>query len=232
MNIAQFLEHGFYIVQRPNHLIVTTPQTFASGDPAHFFVRCQHNRVMFDDFGTSFNALELSLPMPEQASEVIKRMIERLDSPIEFMDFALSYEVPSNQIGVAISEFINLFAYLTTYRPKSQHEQQFLIILDKIERYLRHRFGMVNNDVKLKGLSGLDHRFRFGTNNHVFDFSEPKSQATGALLRKIHDVKAVNEDLQFSIFMNDMENRKKFDKESRILSTVANVKPLSLLLAA
>lgn len=232
MNKAQFLEHGFHVVQRPNHLIVTTPQTFASGDPAHFFVSWQHDRVMFDDFGTSLNALELSLPEPEQAPEVIKRMLDKLSSPIEFVDFSLSYEVSNQQTSMAISEFVNLFAYLTTYRPKSHHEQQILLILERIERYLHHRFGTVSSDIKLKGLSGLDHRFRFGTDNHIFDFSEPKSQATGALLRKIHDVKAVNEELQFSIFMNDMENRRRFDKESRILSTVANIKPLSLLLAA
>lgn len=232
MNKAQFLEHGFHVTQRPNHLIVTTPQTFASGDPAHFFVSQQHDRVIFDDFGTSFNALELSLPMPEQAQNVIRQMLEKLNSPIDFVDFTLYYEVPSRQTGVAISEFVNLFAYLTTYQPRSSQEQRILAILKHIEHYLYRRFDTLVNNVRLKGSSGLNHRFRFGADNHIFDFSEPQSQATGSLLRKIHDVKAVHKELQFSIFMNDMDNRKQFDKESRILSTVANIKPISLLMAA
>lgn len=136
MNKHDFLQHGLHIVERPNHLIVTTPQTFASGDPAHFCVRNSGAGLLFCDYGMTHNALELSLPDPAQASDIIRKSLDRLEGIIKFTDYALHAEVAATQTGQAIGEFLNIFALLTTYRPKTAYEQDIDNIMDNIRHYL------------------------------------------------------------------------------------------------
>lgn len=111
MNKHDFLQHGLHIVERPNHLIVTTPQTFASGDPAHFCVRNSGAGLLFCDYGMTHNALELSLPDPAQASDIIRKSLDRLEGIIKFTDYALHAEVAATQTGQAIGEFLNILLY-------------------------------------------------------------------------------------------------------------------------
>lgn len=230
MNKHDFLRHGLHVIERPNHLIVTTPQTFVSGDPAHFCVRPSGMGVIFCDYGMTHNALELSLPDPSQASDIIRKNLDKLGGSIHFTDYALHAETTTAQTGQVIGEFLNIFALLTTYRPRTIHEQDVDIIMDGIRHYLLQRFGAFEEKAKFRGLSGTDYRFDFAVNDHVFEFVRPKPQATGQLLRKIHDIQAIHGDLVFNVFMDDSD-KKQFDKESRILSSVANIKPSSLLVA-
>ena len=53
---TQFLQQGFHVTERGQHLIVTTPQVFASGDPARFFVRRDFDNFIFDDYVSTHNA--------------------------------------------------------------------------------------------------------------------------------------------------------------------------------
>lgn len=92
------------------------------------------------------------------------------------------------------------------------------------------RFGNAQKNVRYKGISGLEHRFKFQSDNRIVEFAEPKNTATAALLRKIHDVKSVYDDLQFDIFLDDSD-KTAFGKEARILGSIAHIKPTSLLVA-
>lgn len=231
MNKHDFLQYGLHVLERPNHLIITTPQTFLSGDPAHFCVRSSGERVIFCDYGMTYNALELSLPNPGDAKDIIRKNLKKLDRLIKFTDYALHADVAEAQTGDAIGEFLNIFALLTTYRPRSVIEQDIDRIMDEVRTYLIKRFGSYEEEVRLKGLSGTDHYFDFAVNDHVFDVVvKPQANSTGRLLRKIHDVHAIHEGLQFNVFMND-EHKDSFEKESRILSSVCNIKPVSMMIA-
>lgn len=228
---TQFLQQGFHVTERGQHLIITTPQVFASGDPARFFVRRDFDNFIFDDYGSTHNAMTLSLPNPGKATEVMSSMLDKLDSRIEFEHFTLIRPTKSNQIGVAFREFLDLYAMLTTYQPKSSHHQESMAILENIYRFLKERYNDVIPKVKYKGLSGLNHKFNFQADNTLVDFAHPNGQSTGALLRKIQDVKLVYNDFKFNIILDD-SNQRKFDSESRILSSVANIRPYSLMLAS
>ena len=102
--------------------------------------------------------------------------------------------------------------------------------MDAIYNYLKQRFGTVETKVKYKGLSGIEHKFAFQANQHIYEFAKPNSRTTGAILRKIADVKQIHNDLDFSIVLDDSD-KPQFEKESRILSSNAIIKPLSLLVA-
>lgn len=230
MEKTHFLQAGFDVYESPYSLIVTTPQTFASGDPACFWVKEQNHRVIFNDYGHSLNALELSLPNPDNAIDIIKRTLKKLDNEIYLDGTAIIRETTPAQVSVAMGDYINLFALLTTYRPKTVHEQATDEILDQIRHYLVRRFGVYDEKVKFKGLSGTEHKFSFASNDHVFEFAHPSARTTGILLRKIHDVKLIHDKLEFSVFLDDSD-KKLFDKESRILSSVSNIKPTSMLVA-
>lgn len=228
MNKEHFLQAGFEVYESPHNLIITTPQTFVSGDPACFWVKSSHDRITFNDYGHSLNALELSLPNPDNAIDVLKRTLRKLDSVIELDGVALIHQTNEQHISTTIGEFINLFAMLTTYRPRDIGQQELDNIMAHIYDYLINRFGSVQEKVRFTGISGIEHKFAFGIDNHVFDYTKPKPLTTGTLLRKIHDIKTIHNDLNFNIFLDDSD-RRTFDKEARILSSMANIKPLSLI---
>lgn len=231
LNKESFLQMGFDVYESPTSLIVTTPQTFASGDPAHFWVKNAHNKILFNDYGSSLNSLELSLPNPDNAYHILQSILKKLESPIELDGTALVREATESQVTMAISDYINLYALLTTYRPRNAKEQDVLEILDNIYHYLTARFDEVLVKVKYKGLSGNDHKFAFQAKNQVYDYAKATKQSTGSLLRKIMDVSNIYDDLDFNIVLDDSDE-KQFEKEARILSTVANIKPYSLMLAS
>jgi|26BtaG_2_1085354.scaffolds.fasta_scaffold01375_11 hypothetical protein len=233
LNKNEFLQQGFYIRESENHLAVTTPQTFISGDPAKFWVVQDFEDLLFNDYGFSQNALNLSLPNPEKTDEVIKSILEKLDSKISFDGFSLTRKVKQEQAGVAMGEFLNLYAMLTNYQPKNIAQQDVMEILDNILIYLNKKYRGLNveRNVKFTGLSGGNHKFAFQADHKLIDFAAPNSKTTGSLLRKIQDVKAVYDDFEFSVILDDT-NKKTFEKESRILSTVSSITPYSIVRAA
>lgn len=231
LNKSAFLQQGFYIRESENHLAVTTPQTFVSGDPARFWVIQDFDDLLFNDYGFSHNALSLSLPNPDKTNNIIESAIEKLDSNIKFDGFALTRAIGQEQAGVAMGEFLNLYALLTSYQPRSAAHQDTMDILDNIFIYLKRKYINIERDVKFAGLSGGKHKFSFQADHTLIDFAVPTSQSTGALLRKIQDVKAVYDDFEFSVILDDT-NQKNFDKESRILSTIGSITPSSLVAAA
>lgn len=231
LNTCAFLQQGFHIRESENHLAVTTPQTFVSGDPAKFWVIQDFDDLLFNDYGFSHNALSLSLPNPDKTNKVIEATIEKLDSNIEFDGFSLTRAIGQEQAGVAMGEFLNLYALLTSYQPKNIAQQDTMAILDNILIYLKRKYRSIEKDVKFAGLSGGKHKFAFQADHTLIDFAIPSSQSTGALLRKIQDVKAVYDDFEFSLILDDT-NKRSFDKESRILSTIGSITPYSLVAAA
>lgn len=231
MHKEHFLQAGFDVYESPHSLIVTTPQVFASGDPACFWVNEQKDDIIFSDYGHSLNALELSLPNPDTALDVLKRTLDKLGTPMYLDGVAVVRHADKSKISVAMGDFINLFAMLTTYRPRSVAEQNMDTIMANIRHYLLNRFGQFDEKVCYTGLSGTQHKFAFQANNSIFEFAHPHPRTTGQLLRKIHDVQMIYDELTFNIFLDDLGDKKRFDRESRILSSVANIKPSSLLVA-
>lgn len=228
LNVCDFLKEGFYIRQSENHFSVVTPQTFASGDPARFWVIKDFNGLVFNDYGFAHNALELSIPQPEKADDIIKSTLAKLDTKIDFNGVELKMHVPEKMIAKGMGDFLNLYALLTNYKPKTPKHQEQLERLDAIYIYLLKKYKDVEANPKFKGASGIEHKFAFKTEQTLVDFSTAHSQSTGAILRKIQDVKTIYDDMEYSIILDD-SNLSSFKKESRILSTIASVTPYSVV---
>lgn len=140
MNKEHFLQAGFEVHEGQHSLVVTTPQTFVSGDPACFWVRSARNKVILNDYGHTLNALELSIPNPVKAIEIIKSTLARLDSQVHLDGVALIREIDEAHIDMAIGDYINLFAILTTYRPRTISEQN----LDEIMAVIHHSLAITS----------------------------------------------------------------------------------------
>lgn len=228
LNACAFLKKGFQVRESENHISITTPQTFASGDPARLWVMKDFEALFFNDYGFSHNALGLSIPQPDNVEDIIKRTLVKLGSDIEFNGHELTLRIPENLASKGMSDYLNLYAMLTSYQPKTKTHQDQLDRLEDIFIYLQNKYKDVVMNAKYKGLSGIEHHFDFEAENTLIDFSIPNGQSTGSLLRKIQDVGTIYDGYEFNIILDD-GNKKQFEKESRILNTVASVTPLSII---
>ncbi|WP_404798932.1 DUF1829 domain-containing protein [Acinetobacter thermotolerans] len=82
---------------------------------------------------------------------------------------------------------------------------------------------------EIQGRSGGKYKFNFGSNNQLIDFSEVNKRKTNELLRKYVDTQNLNNDLNFMVILNDLENDK-YKSEQSILAEYAVVKPLTSML--
>lgn len=213
-------------------LSITTPQTFASGDPVSFYIRQDHDRFIFEDYGRNIHSLELSLPNPKLASTVVRNQLSKFHNEISFDGYSFTRTVKINEKMEAISEFLSLFSLMTTYQPKNTIEQNKDLILEDIFNYLRKQYDEIKPDYSIKGMSGTEYQFSFLADDTLVDFATAHSNTTGALLRKIHDVQNISrDDYDFRIIIDD-HNSNIAKKESKILSSVANMVPLSTIQSA
>lgn len=230
-NFDSLIEQGFMVDSMGDYRVITTPQVFASGDPARVWVRGDFDNWQFDDFGFCLNAMSLSLPNPDKAAETIKSTLGKLTGGIQFDGVALGRRIPKERTHVAMREFVDLFAMLTNYQPKTASEQDLDAIMAHILVYLKRKYSNIEQNVSYNGMSGSKHKFAFQADNNLVDFANPKKQTTGSILRKIHDVQLVYDDFKFRIVLDD-HDPKLFHRESKILNAVANVVPYSLMTAA
>lgn len=227
--IKKFECLGFNAREFDGMLSVTTPQTFISGDPVSFYIRQDYDNFIFEDHGRNLHSLELSLPNPSMASKIVKNQLSKFENSIVFDGYGFKRVVDESERMGAISEFISLFSLLTNYQPKSVLEQNKDLILENVFNYLRKKYDKVETEYSVKGLSGTQYQFDFLADDTLVDFTNPHPNATGALLRKIHDVQNLtNEEFEFRIIIDD-KNPKIANKESKILSSVANTMPLSFI---
>ncbi|GEM_PF-3313493 len=233
MELLSNLEKSLgFIVQPttiPNLISITTPHTFISGDPVHFYMKNDHKRVVFDDYGMNVHSLALSLPMPDKAKRIIKQKLNEFDNQIIFDGYSISRTAEQHEQSQAVSELMSLFGLLTNFQPKSAKEQDKNIILHDIMMYLKRKYDHIEANFHTKGISGNQYEFDFiADNNTLVDFIPAHFNSTGAILRKIADVSQVNDDYKYRIIIDDSD-KLAAQKESKIIATLAPVVPLSIV---
>lgn len=230
MNLTNEFENlGFYTREFEETLCITTPQTFSSGDPVSFYVTQDHDQIVFDDYGLNIHSLELSLPNPKEAKRIIGQQLNKFQNEIQFNGHNIVRRVEVDDKTKALSEFISLFSYLTNYKPKTNSEVDRDLILEDIFLYLRKTHDSIKYNHSIEGISGTEYRFDFLADETLIDFTSSHYSATGALLRKIHDVQnLVKTDFDFEVFIDDSD-KVKARKEAKIISSIANVIPLSVV---
>lgn len=230
MNLStEFEKLGFYTREFEKTLCITTPQTFASGDPVSFYVTQDYDQIIFDDYGVNIHSLELSLPNPKEAKRIVSQQLNKFQNEIQFNGHNIVRRVEANDKTEALSEFISLFAYLTNYKPKNNSEVDRDLILEDIFLYLRKNHDSIKYNYNIEGISGANYTFDFLADETLVDFTSGHYNATGSLLRKIHDVQnLVKTDFDFEVFIDDSD-KIRARKESKIISSIANVIPLSVV---
>lgn len=228
MNLFKEIETlGFNTRQFEDTICVTTPQTFASGDPVSFYILRQHEQLILDDYGVNLHSLELSLPNPGQSKKIISNILSKFDNKIEFNGYNFFRRAEVFEKTDALAEFLSLFSYLTNYKPKTTVEINRDLILEDIFSYLKKNHDEVTYDYHINGISGSEYVFDFLADDVLLDFTSSHHSATGSLLRKIHDVhNLVQYDYKFEVVIDDRNNKKSI-QEAKILSSVAKVVPLS-----
>lgn len=225
--IKQFECLGFNTREFDGMLSITTPQTFISGDPVSFYIRQDYENFVFEDFGRNLHSLELSLPNPKLASRIVRNQLTKFDNNIDFDGYGFKRVVEPSEKTIAISEFISLFSLLTNYQPKTTIELNKDLVLENIFNYLSKSYDKIETDYNIVGLSGTEYKFDFLADDTLIDFTTAHYSSTGALLRKIHDVQNIaRKEFEFKIVIDD-KNTKSANRESKILSSVASLVPLS-----
>lgn len=223
-------ELGFIVIQtnQPNLISITTPHTFASGDPVHFYLQKRKGQLILDDYGMNLNSFQLSLPMPEKASRIIKQKLHEFDNKIQFDGYHITRFIQPNEHAQAMSEIMTLFGTLTNFQPKTTHEQDKNIILHDIMIYLKDKYENIQPNYHTKGVSGTQYEFDFLADKTLIDFIPAHFNSTGAVLRKILDINQVYDEYDYRIIIND-KDKQQAQKEAKIIMPLAKVVPLSLI---
>lgn len=221
--------HGFHVFQQTESACgFTTPQTFACGKPACYYItQTPQNKLIIDDYGLNFNAFSRSLPNPDDAEKTMSRLVRQTSQNIRIDKHRLICESSIQGIDFAIGEYLNVLGRLVSYQPKTVDTQDVDDVISSIHDFLLLRHGdIVAQKPKIKGLSGVEYTFAFKAGNTLVDFAKPQTEKTGKLLRKIIDALNNNENLTFQVVIDD-QDQVAFKRESSILSTVASITPYS-----
>lgn len=212
---------------------VCTPHLFCGGRPAVYYIRQNGRKVEINDHALNLRLFEQSLPDPDKAIKTMSRLICLASDAVTFEHGILKALSPIEDAGIAIGHYLNVLSKLTTYAPSNVKQQDAQEILDIIYAFLKSKYGEnLTIAPKVLGQSGWNHDFSFKAGNKMIDYAKPSSNKTGSLLRKMFDVKNLNDDAAFQIILDDRQNVELFKKESEILSVIASITPASAITSA
>lgn len=221
--------HGFHTFQPTESSVgVTTPQTFACGKPASYYIsQTPQGRLILDDYGLNFHAFSQSLPNSDNAEKMLARLIKETSQLVTFEKHRIMCESSLIDIDIVIGEYLNVLGRLVSYQPKTIEKQNIDEVVALIYDFLISKYGdIVTHKPRITGISGAEHIFAFQAGNMLIDYAKPQTDKTGKLLRKIIDALNSNDNLKFQIVIDD-QDQQAFKRESSILSTVASITPYS-----
>ena len=147
---------------------------------------------------------------------------------ISIIDQSLISLSDESSLTYDLMDYCDLIRQMILYNPK-QKSDYVTKILDQLRIVLEQKFSDLAVSPEIKGRSGGKYRFDFGSGNQLIDFSKVNKRKTNDLLRKYVDTQNLNNDLQFLVILDDLENDK-YKSEQTVLSDFAVVKPLSTML--
>ena len=177
--------HGFHIFQSTESSCgITTPQTFASGSPACYYMTITpQERIIIDDYGLNFGYFSDSLPSSDNAEKTMVRLVKETTEKVQIRRHRLICETTIQGLEMAIGEYINVLGRLTSYQPKTVEHQFIDEATASIYLFLINQHGdIVTKKPKVKGLSGCKHSFAFQAGNVFIDYVRPTSGNTGTRL--------------------------------------------------
>lgn len=212
---------------------VSTPFTFADGEPIGFYLDETNLTVRVSDNSDTlahFAAIGYDISDRKKWTS-IKNTVEAFG-----LEMLHSGEIIGS--GQKQSEDDLVTRYISAMLAVANYESEYLGLSEELEQYIQEvemYLRAWKPEAKLEhspiivGHSGRVHSFHFEFDGQLFDAARPHGIRTGSILRKAADIINAGEKRKISVVMDDRENPERAKVESDILSTMVSVTPFTRL---
>lgn len=216
-------------------LSISTPFTFADGEPIAFYL---------DDTGVSVRVSDNSDTLAHFAAigydisdrkkwRSIKQTVEAFGlSMLETGEIVCTdaKQMEDSLITRYISAMLAVADFEREYLGLPEELEQFI---QEVEMYLRawKPHAKLEHYPIVAGHSGRTHTFHFEFEKQLMDAARPHGIRTGSILRKAADVINTGDKRKIVVVMDDREDLERAKVETDILSTMVSVMPFSRLVA-
>lgn len=231
---ALFEKLGFECRKRSEGVYrVSTPLSFSDGEPIALYLKDNGVSVFIsDNANTLFHMRAIGLDLGDRkkwrgVDQIVKTFGMTLEHSGEVTGFA-----KSNAAAGLVSRYLGaMLAIADLEREMIGITQEVSEYIDEVEGHLRlWRPGdEFARGVKAKGHSGREHSFHFKLGADLIDAARPRSQSTGAILRKAADIQNSASTFSVLVVMDDRDDPERASAETDILSTLVKVLPFSRL---
>ncbi len=216
-------------------LSVSTPFTFADGEPIGFYLDDTNAGVRVSDNSDTlahFAAIGYDIT-DRKRWRSIKQTVEAFGlSMLETGEICGSDSKKSEDSLITryIGAMLAVTAFEREYLELPEELEQFI---QEVELYLRAWKPQAKLDhyPVVVGHSGRTHTFHFDFDNQLMDAARPHGIRTGSILRKAADVINAGNKRKIVVVMDDREALEQAKVESDILSTMVSVLPFTRLVA-
>lgn len=230
-----FTKLGFSWRVRPDGSYrVCTPFTFTDGEPIGLYLSSRHGLARIsDNADTLFHMRSIGLDVSD------RRKWRGMGSIVSA--FGLTLHDSGEVFGEAEEggEHTLLASYLGAMLAIAEMEREALCLSPEPETFVDEVGGYLNvwrpNDILLRnvsvrGHSGRSHTFHFMLGPDLIDAARPNSTRTGAILRKVADIRNGPGAGEITVVMDDRGDQERASAESDILGTLVRVLPMSRLI--
>ncbi|WP_347473553.1 hypothetical protein ABEF86_16810 (plasmid) [Acinetobacter thermotolerans] len=231
MNLSNLIVDSFIqkFSEKENFCAFNLPYIFKNGTPAILNAfKHPNGEIELTDNGLNLQAFAESVGRVDFDIISKAREFTQHYPNILIRDGALLSMTTEEDLTFDLLDYGEVLRKMIEYQPKqrSEHVEQ---ILNQLRTILEKSFKHLDINPEIQGRSGGKYKFNFGSNNQLIDFSEVNKRKTNELLRKYVDTQNLNNDLNFMVILNDLENDK-YKSEQSILAEYAVVKPLTSML--
>lgn len=231
MNLSNLIIDSFIqkFSDEGNFCAFSLPLVFKNGSPAILnAIRHPNGNIELTDNGLNIQSFRDTIGLYQfDAIGKVREFASDFEN-ISIIDQSLISLSDESSLTYDLMDYCDLIRQMILYNPK-QKSDYVTKILDQLRIVLEQKFSDLAVSPEIKGRSGGKYRFDFGSGNQLIDFSKVNKRKTNDLLRKYVDTQNLNNDLQFLVILDDLENDK-YKSEQTVLSDFAVVKPLSTML--
>jgi hypothetical protein len=231
MNLSNLIVDSFIqkFSDEGNFCAFSLPLVFKNGSPAILNAYKHPNgKIELTDNGLNISSFRDSVGVYD-FDAIGKAREFALDLPnINVIDQAILSNSNEQDLVFDLMDYCELIRQMIQFNPR-QKSDYVTRILEQLRVILEQKFNSLTINPEVKGRSGGKYKFDFGSGNQMIDFSKVNKRKTNDLLRKYVDTQNLNNDLQFFVILDDLENDK-YKSEQTVLSDFATVRPLSNML--
>lgn len=209
---------------------ICLPVVLLEGAPVYAYLREESGRVRITDEGDvrmSADALGIGLRRRFDVGleSRIEQATEGLPVAAKLEGGVIVAEGPTAMASFVMDAFLRAVIAADGYiRERAIIDQKHDELVAAIEDAARRWFGgEVVRHARVRGASGMEHVFDVRAGNHLFAATRPNGRSTGPALRRVLDVRKLDDSLIVTIVVDDSESPEAARSEASIISEVAPV---------